>query len=64
MFENINQLATFMTKVEDGASQMKQGDSKEFLGKLSDQFYKNPFKLFVILYKNGERRAKKAKKKV
>lgn len=73
--KNINHLSAVLTKLEGKKSQIKHGDMKEAVGKLSDIIYKNSVwlgthkrskvfesKIVAILFKNGEKRAKSKKK--
>lgn len=68
--KNINHLSVVLTKLEGKKSQIKHGDMKEAVGKLSDLIYKDAIwlgikkrsnlyesKLVKLLFKNGEKRS-------
>lgn len=75
--KSINQLSVVLTKLEGKKSQIKHGDMKEAVSKLSDLIYKDAVwlgiqkrsnlfesKLVKLLFKNGEKRSiNKSKKK-
>lgn len=67
----INQLASKIAKLEGRKSQARIGDLREILGILSDLVWEQYLtwdpkssgqEIFEIIFKNGEKRAKKRKK--
>lgn len=59
----IKTLATEIAKREGKKSQARIGEVREILGLLSDFFYENSTELSTVLYNNGFKRSRKAKKR-
>lgn len=57
-YKNIQELTAWLTKKEGKLSNIKIGDMRELISILSDEIYKNP-KLLILLLSNGSRRTKK-----
>lgn len=55
-------LSAVLVRKEGGKSQGKMADSLQQMSILSDLIYEDPATIFTILYKAGEKRAKKKKK--